>query len=305
MKNYEISSYSCNKFYLILSHTEIGDSKFKDQYSKLRYGVGLDKVEDIRITSKKAFFRIMKRIKEEIKNIGVLPYIHFECHGCPNGLSLEGKGTIKWSDLSSHLTEINILSKNNLFLSFATCYASHFSMYLWKRLSDSTSPSKLRAPFFAMTAPTDETTDGVLEIYEEYFQTFSETVKNGKSFNIQECFQSLIDNGEFLFISGELLLRVFLEQCLKNEVKELYESPIKLNAHLTNIRREFFLTSGRQLSWNNSDVIARQLTNKDTFIQYCSQFQSTFLMLDIYPDQSNRFKKTHDFTDWKLLVEQE
>ncbi len=59
---------------------------------------------------------------------GCDPLIHFEVHGSSNydGLILKSKELVTWDELAQMTRKINQSVKNNLIVSFATCYSGYF-----------------------------------------------------------------------------------------------------------------------------------------------------------------------------------
>jgi len=76
------------------------------------------------IKSSDEFFRTIQGINSAVSN-GTLPFIHFEIHGSDEGLGLSNGDYITWNKLKEPLRDINILTKNNLFISLATCFGAH------------------------------------------------------------------------------------------------------------------------------------------------------------------------------------
>jgi hypothetical protein len=65
-------------------------------------------------------FNYFDYIKGGVNN-GLLPFIHFETHGYKEGIELSSGTDISWKELTPYLLQINLLTKNNLFVSMAAC----------------------------------------------------------------------------------------------------------------------------------------------------------------------------------------
>lgn len=54
------------------------------------------------------------------------PIIHFEIHGCENGLYMHSGEVFSWKELAIYLRFINVNTKNNLFITMAVCFGARF-----------------------------------------------------------------------------------------------------------------------------------------------------------------------------------
>lgn len=50
---------------------------------------------------------LLKKIRDEVRSDGLYPMIHFECHGCIDGLGVASNELVIWDDLRKALIEIN------------------------------------------------------------------------------------------------------------------------------------------------------------------------------------------------------
>lgn len=121
------------------------------------------------VETRKQLFRWLDTIKRDVLNGGVYPLLHFEAHGNRTGLEV-GKGSsqviVKWQEIADELRKINVLTRNNLMLSIASCYGS----YIFKGVD----PGE-RAPFFGFIAPLAEVLPD--EIAEGYYQFYDRIIK--------------------------------------------------------------------------------------------------------------------------------
>lgn len=116
-----------NKVY-ILQSLDDGERRTGDEIQSKIRNISLKDhsidVELIDLKSTNDFFKTIQAIKSTIPN-GTLPFIHFEIHGSKDGLVLTSGDFISWSNLKEPLRDTNILTKNNLFISLATCFGAH------------------------------------------------------------------------------------------------------------------------------------------------------------------------------------
>jgi hypothetical protein len=223
-----------NKIYILqsLDSTELWTA---EDIGRLIHYIGLREknvlVELLNINSSAGFINKLDHISREIK-VGALPYIHFEMHGAPEGLSLTNGEIIPWQDLKEPLRNLNILSKNNLFISLATCYGSHL-LSIYKPFEP--------CPFYGYLAPLKEAGDRDLHAsFVRFFETL--LVKNDFDLAITEIISndSSID---WVFLN----CRAYFDQ-LKVMYAEDYNNPRVLRQRVNEVVRSYRLknpNSGR------------------------------------------------------------
>ncbi|WP_233897209.1 hypothetical protein [Tenacibaculum piscium] len=79
-------------------------------------------------STKKEFIECLNKIKNNLIENGICPIIHFEIHGSNDkkGLILSSGEFLSWKELVIYISEINLLTRNNLFITFAVCYGANF-----------------------------------------------------------------------------------------------------------------------------------------------------------------------------------
>lgn len=107
---------------------QTGTDLYNDYIKRLAW---LDKnlhTDIVDVNTRQEFFEILNKIKEDIRREDILPYIHLETHGTKEGISLKSGDTVRFKDFIQTLREINILSKNNLFISVSACWGGRIQM---------------------------------------------------------------------------------------------------------------------------------------------------------------------------------
>jgi hypothetical protein len=77
------------------------------------------------ISSKSEFTALLHSVLKEVNSNHVVPVFHFEIHGSEKGLELKNGDFIAWSYLVNYFRTVNSVTKNNLLVTFATCYSSY------------------------------------------------------------------------------------------------------------------------------------------------------------------------------------
>jgi hypothetical protein len=104
--------------------------------------------------TKEELLQLLRRIRDEVRTEELYPMIHFECHGCRDGLGVANGQLVTWSELREILIEINHSCMLNLVVVLAACNGAHLIKVA----------SKLdRAPFWAIIGPAEEITAGDAE----------------------------------------------------------------------------------------------------------------------------------------------
>ncbi len=152
-----------------------------------------------------------------------LPYLHFEMHGSKNkdGLILKTGELVKWDMIYKGLQSINITSKNNLFISMASCYGA----YLIKAYKKVNEP----CPFYGFIGPLNNIGERDLEdSYENYFTKLLDTKDFTRA--IKELKASNIDNpNEYIFLNSDAYFDLIIDNLQKKDeksktFKDLYKS---------------------------------------------------------------------------------
>jgi len=123
------------------------------------------------LTSKNELVFMLLSMKQQAIDDGLKPLIHFEIHGDENGFEMSNRDLVSWFDIKEIIRDINIATRNNLFISLATCYGGYFL-----QIFDINKP----CPFFGYI--------GMKEIAYELDLEFSFTA----------FFQTLLTGGTFL-----------------------------------------------------------------------------------------------------------
>lgn len=163
-----------NKVYVIEStpNTErlTGKELFNDLFKRVTYQNHWFMCAYQYVETRKQFFRCLSAIRRHVLAGDVYPMVHFEGHGNRTGLEV-GKGgnqiIIKWQDIAAELRKINVLTRNNLMVTIASCHGS--SIYKGVDPGD-------RSPFFGFIAPLaeispSEIAEGFNEFYERIIRT--------------------------------------------------------------------------------------------------------------------------------------
>jgi hypothetical protein len=170
----EVRYFQYNKIYVIEStptnERQTGKELFNDLLNRATDQYDWFMCSYKYVETREQLFRWLATIRRDVLAGGIYPLLHFEAHGNRIGLEV-GKGDrqviVKWQEIADELRKINVLTRNNLMVSVATCYGS----YIFQGID----PGQ-RAPFFGFVAPleeinSDEIIGGYYEFYERIIRT--------------------------------------------------------------------------------------------------------------------------------------
>lgn len=86
--------------------------------------------ELIEIENKSQFFERLLEIKQNCLKHHIVPFLHLETHGYNDGISLRSGENILWRDILPVIRDINIASRNNLFISVASCFGGRIQFII-------------------------------------------------------------------------------------------------------------------------------------------------------------------------------
>jgi hypothetical protein len=211
--------------------------------------------------------------------LGRAPIIHIEAHGAPEGMQLASGEHVAWTDLRPVLTEINTACRFNSLLVMALCFGGYVS-----RIVQAIAPS----PVWASIGPSKEVWDTDLEVgMMAFYQELLTSLDGLKA--LRELNGHLpISDWEYRFRPAELLFHVAFEQYI-----EEYTTPKALLDRENDIVATIVRRSGYDLLAGmraRSGLQTRLLNHLPAY----ERLRETFLMLDRFPENADRFGMTYD-----------
>lgn len=157
---------------------------------------GLEPMDQlINVVNRAEFFELMAHVAASVTH-GAHPYMHFEMHGSPNGLSLTSGEHISWEELKEPIRKINIASENNLYVSLATCHGGNF-LDIYKGEFDKP------CPFYGYIGATEEMDAYDFEVsFTSFFQVM--LTEDNITSGIKALVTALpVNKGNYIFIDCE------------------------------------------------------------------------------------------------------
>ena len=222
-------------------------------------------VEIIKLESKNDLIELLIKIKEECLSNEIIPFIHFELHGFNKGIALKNNDKILWSEIVPIIREINITSKNNLFISVAACKGGNIQHEI-----KITEP----CPFRGFIGPMEDiATEDLLISFTNFFDEL--LVSNNFDKAIDRLNQNNNSGVIFHYLSSESFYKIVLDF----HFKELIRNPKNHEERVAAISKNY---------WKNNPNAQEQFRTKGRLKKSILKFEKSEEPL-FYKELKNRF----------------
>lgn len=221
--------------------------------------------------------QVMATILDDTRNKGRRPIIHFEIHGSTNkdGLVLSSSELVSWNEMGTQLTDINIASRMNLFVTLAVCHGAY--LLTQYHLNQRAFCYGVLGSFDAL-----KVSDLKIRFNEFYEELFT-------SFDVVKAYQRLLNsnpdvNGDYECISA---LEMFYKNYRNYILKEV-EDPERVKERALETAKEGGLILDTQVNRENFQrEFAKQLhqTKEKFYVEHSTKF----LMIDLFPEKKEDF----------------
>lgn len=174
-----MSGNSFNKLWVIESlpsgELRTGKNLFDNQLDKAKQVQQNLVVEFAEPITKAELFGVLDKIRSEAQ-CGIYPMIHFECHGCEDGLGTASGELVEWEEIREILIDINLCTKLNLMIVIAACNGAHLIKVSTKLDA---------APFWAIVGPEEPVTDQHIQRnFGRFYESFFSDLDGDKAIDI-------------------------------------------------------------------------------------------------------------------------
>lgn len=272
-----------NSIYVLQSLGE-GEAKTgRDLYDSVIYPakvrLGEMHTEFLEVPTSEALVAALRAVAHSAKVGNHHPILHVEAHGGPGGIELADGTVVMWKDLIPLLREINLACKNNLIVVAIACSG-------WS-LTESLMPSD-RAPVFMLVGPPGSmAADDLLAASQRFYTTLT------TAFDIRAALDAMNDGRAFAAwtvrpATAEILFcRVFRRYVAEFGSGDALRA--RENAIVADVARAHKLTVV-DTALLRSEVRADLIDHRAAY----DRMRTTFLMLDLFPDDRSRFGLTYD-----------
>jgi len=294
-------TFNFNKIYFIVSDSD--SNKVIDIYHSLierKCEQSSLACELIDIEDFGTYQSIINNLASVIKTESILPYIHFECHGSKDGIRFKNDDRLSWEDFGESLSRINVACKNNLFVSMAACYGGYLTLSSLKHIMDK---HNQRAPVCGFLGPNDVINYGSLEEGIYYF--FDELLT---SFDFKKSIAALNTHSNYspgyTIKTCQFQFREVVENYIRENLSSNFQSKVSFYAKIASVLDLKFRTTG--LLANSTDINNLEILLKDKYfyIRFFNEIALKYFMIDLYPENKNRFSLLADIDNWDELLRQ-
>ncbi|SEV91150.1 hypothetical protein SAMN05428988_0371 [Chitinophaga sp. YR573] len=157
------------------------------------------------VETKAKLFSLFQEIRQLVTKGVLIPILHFEMHGSERGMQLTSNEVVTWEELGELCRNINMLIKNQLIVSLATCKGAYF----YKCIEISRP-----APFWGYIGPKEDSNQyELLEDYTNFYTVYLDTEQ------LQDAIIALnVARGtnDYVFINGDIIFEILFEFMDKN-----------------------------------------------------------------------------------------
>jgi len=266
-----------NKLWVIESlpsgELRTGKNLFDNQLDKARQAHEDLAVKFAEPITKAELFEVLENIKNETLD-GIYPMIHFECHGCEDGLGTASGELVEWEEIREILIEINRNTKLNLMIVIAACNGAHLIKVSTKLDA---------APFWAIIGPEVEVTAGhIQENFGKFYESFFSDLDGDKAISVLNGGAAQSDRTYHFLTAAGLFSRAYRtyykSHCVgkgrKKRIEQLVTEAMK------NPR-----VKARGVAWARQQV-KQGLASED---QHFDKLRKRFFFIDQFPENDARF----------------
>lgn len=284
-----MANFTSNKIFFIESLTGNHKQTSQDIYNfsvKNNVEDPLDGSEYFEVNTKDDLLNKFNEINRQVNEEDVFPYIHFETHGSKDKSGLELiEGEMKWEELTENLKKINISCKNNLFVSFGVCFGAYVLEYL---LLEFYNNSDCHVPVFGFIAPINEVP---VEIIDRAFRSYFISLLLGKDigYAIEEMNKAIDYSYKWEFSNCEEIYQKMAEDfVLKYIAKRRKHIASNPNKYFNLLNDIYHFTYGKNIEISK---LLSVINEKKFFIDYLRKKRDTFYMIDLFPENKDRFTR--------------
>lgn len=231
-------------------------------------------VEFVEVDDKKGLFETLSRIKSSFQDTGKIPLIHFETHGDQDGLELRSGEFVPYTDLCPLFREINILTKNNLFIVSATCHGGHLAFLLHGSITEP-------CPFWGILGETERVSQlDVVSGYSAFYRELLDSVNINSA--LCKLNEAVSDGVEFEVWNSEYLFMLAFKYYLENT-----STPDAMEQRTEALLKESGISPGDTANLLVAKSIIHQcIGTEEGHRMAFEKRKKAFLMHDIYPGES-------------------
>jgi len=247
------------------------------------------------IRSSTELLTILKQLETETRaNSNYFPYIHIEAHGdqvnnqqeliVDSYILTPSKIAIPMSVISTHLQAINEACKNNLFVSFSTCFGGNISVSLFEGINIGATK---RAPFCGMVAPDKKiSADQATKGYSEFFMSLLSDRDVDQAVELLRLYSN--HEGGFSYHSCENMFKFLFKDFItlwKSSIEDEQRKSIQTSDLIVSFRAKH----NRAITQRELLIFEELQRDPNLIISKFDEMHKHYFMIDLYPENKTRF----------------
>ena len=244
------------------------------------------KVEYRSIASKNEWDALMNEIAIDCERNGSLPILHLEIHGAntKEGLVLENREYLAYESIRPQIVRINVASRCNLFITLAVCKG-----LLMTKLNRLTEPM----PFCGLLGAYDTIMeDDIIIRFNEFYEELFNSFVLAEAYKRLLCVNPDMPHSYDFVHADELFCKVY-QRYIEQECKE---KVVRKRALQAAHEAGHILPDRKARRKHQRDYIAEEKRTRSKFFHDSVR---SFFMLDLFPENRERFDVPLDLMDLK------
>lgn len=165
------------------------------------------------VQSKQTFFEALNDVCKLVVTDDLKPIIHFEMHGLVEGIQLKNGDRVYWKDFVQQCRLINVVTKNQLIITLATCWGSEIA-----RMIDITQP----APYWGYIGPKEEISTG--DLLEDFGEFYDSLLIDG---SLEAALNTMVQNNQrrkYIYLHAKGIFEHYIEKHFQGKSPNKYET---------------------------------------------------------------------------------
>lgn len=239
---------------------------------------------------------IVKQATKEDIGIGLI----FEFHGSMKGMHI-GDEILPWKELGMLLYQLNICCRNQVYCLFATCFAAQIGV-VFQDPSTIFSSTAARAPINFAVFPEEEIYEGeVAEFGHPFIKRWLSVDKSNMDDLLRNIFEDR-ENRRVSWISCYGQWDTIREKTYAMLDQKILGSQAILNKYLRSQKSELRKKIGRLPKAVDYRERKSELLKIDRYKLLLEQMFNQFFMIDLYPENAEKYQPIMDFSDIEELI---
>lgn len=283
---------------------------FTDRLSEVKYSA--QKVHmpyhEIALTSETRLLAQLSQISDECKKFSHGPCIHFECHGNLQGLLVNEKILLSHVLIGKYLSRINVSCRNNLWVTFSTCYATAIVSPLLDSAFTPGYPdgAVVRSPLFMLVAPDGKVEEAEIEAAIIPMLIRLTSTDSGQFTSIDPELRTVFDLRDkrlYRNLNSPAICSSLIDSFVSDLKSNRFSGPVGFRSIFMSIcDQRRILNGGIEISHSEKQRTWKFLLDRRVYDSQYVKIQEEFFMIDLFPDNASRFEVVQKIPNWEEVI---